>query len=499
MPAALVGKYCMQDVRQTFEIFEKQIPKIESENLQKVYDLERSLIPCLLKMKRTGVRIDLKKLKKLKTFSEEKENDLKKELKEKYNIVTNENGTITNAYIKEAFDRLGYPYIMSDKDNACFDKKELLRNGKELGAKIVELRHCQHILKNYIQGLEPFIIGDRVHPEFNSLRNDEHGTRMGRFSGSRPNLQNQPKPDEDETEDSDEIETALLIRSLYLPEENHIWAKLDYCKMEMMTALHFAGGEGSGEMRDLFTAHPELDPYKIIASVFYGTPYKDITKKQRGIFKTQTLASMYGMGPDLLGRNMETISHNKIEGLSKRFWAEVFSLPKKMKWEDRLLKAQDCIDIDEWPYFEQYFDSWKSLNKINKKFPWMKKTSAYFQEKANENGYVTTILGRRRRFDLTKTGDDGKPSTTYKAFHSRNSGSCADIMKSAMLKAHQDGIFDIIPLGITVHDELDNSVPDTKAGRDALEELKNIMETVIKLRVPLRVEIKTGENWGSVK
>ena len=72
-------------------------------------------------------------------------------------------------------------------------------------------------------------------------------------------------------------------------------------------------------------------------------------------------------------------------------------------------------------------------------------------------------------------------------------------MKSAMLKAHQDGIFDIIPLHLTVHDELDNSVPDTKAGKDALEELKNIMETVIRLRVPLRVEIKTGENWGNVK
>jgi DNA polymerase I-like protein with 3'-5' exonuclease and polymerase domains len=491
MPAAMVGKYCKEDCRQTLEIFQKQIPKIKSEGLETVYNLERSLIPVLLKMKRQGVRMDLKKFKNLKMKSEEKQEKIKNELKEKYQIEMNENGNITPTAILRAFDKYKIPYRMNGKANPCFAKDELLKTKTELGNMIVEYRHIQKVLGTYINGFEPHLIGDRIHTEFNPLRQskengDEYGTRIGRFSSTAPCLQVIPRPDEDEDSPDDE---GKLIRSLFIPEENCLWAKADYSKMEMMSALHFAGGEGSDAMRRTFCQNPELDPYKIIAAVYYNIKYDQVTKQQRGLFKTQTLASMYGMGPDKLGRNMGTITKEEIKGVSKKYWDEVFSLSGK--WESRLEKALDVLDIDERPYFDQYFESWKKLNEINKKIPWMKSTSKHYQEKAEKDGFVRTKLGRIRRF----VNNEG----TYRAFQFINSGSCADIMKSAMLKGYQDGIFDVIPCHLTVHDELDVSLPDTKAGKDALGELKNIMETIIPLRVPLRVEIKTGKSWGEVQ
>jgi DNA polymerase I-like protein with 3'-5' exonuclease and polymerase domains len=239
-------------------------------------------------------------------------------------------------------------------------------------------------------------------------------------------------------------------------------------------------------MRAIFCRNPDLDPYKIIAAVYYNSRYEDITKPQRNLFKTQTLASMYGMGPDKLGRNMGTITKPEIKGVSKKFWDEVFFL--KGKWEDRLEKAVNVIDIDERPYFDEYFESWKKLNAINKKLPWMKCTSKYYQDKSEKEGLVRTKLGRIRKF----INNEG----TYRAFQFVNSGTCADIMKSAMVKAFKDGIFDSIPLHITCHDELDNSISEKKESEDALSELKNIMEHVISLRVPLTVDIKRGKSWG---
>lgn len=491
MPPALVGKYCKDDCRQTLEIFEKQKPEIKSQKLETVYELERNLIPVLLKMKQLGVRVDTKKLEEIKNISEDKLKKIEKDLKDKYRIVPSENRALLAVDIKAVFDANGWPYEMSDADNGVFDKAALLKNGKEFGALVVEHRHISKMMSTYLGGLEPYIINGRVHPEFNPLRSDEYGTRIGRFSGSRPNLQNIPR------EGSEDEEIGALIRSLYIPEEDHEWCKPDYSKMEMMSALHFAGGEGSGEMRDVFIKSPELDIYKIIACIYSGSRYEDVSAEQRKLFKTLGLGIMYGMGVDKLGRKLKIINRPAIERLTKRYWAEVFRL--KGNWEDRLLKAQDVIDIDERPYFDEYFKTWRLKNKIDKKLSWMKTTAEHYQKIANDKGFVSTILGRRVRFDLTKRGEDGIPSTTFKAFQAVNSGSCADIMKSAMLKAYRDGIMDILPTHITVHDELDVSRPKTKEGEEALMELKNIMETVILLRVPLRVEIERGKNWGTVK
>jgi DNA polymerase-1 len=151
--------------------------------------------------------------------------------------------------------------------------------------------------------------------------------------------------------------------------------------------------------------------------------------------------------------------------------------------------------------------------------PFMRATMDSTMQEAQRIGYITTIMGRRSRFDLwvpsAWTDDETKkrplpyeqavrwyvnPQRAYlhKALNRRLQGSAADIIKKAMLQCWQDGVFDVTGVPrLTVHDELDFSDPGGK--EEAFREMKHIMETAITLRVPILVEEERGPNWGEVK
>lgn len=483
MPVSLVAEYCAKgDCRQTYDIFEKQVPRLREEGLMRVYDLERSLIPVLLKMKRTGVRIDLKKHEALREKYLIFESASVEKLLNKFDIHTNENGTVTNEEILRVYKKLDLPYILSDKGNASFDKYELLKHGGELGALIVEHRHIKKMQSTYIDGITKHMIDGRVHPEFNPLRSDLYGTRIGRFSSSNPNLQQIPRADDEDAEQGD------LIRSMFIPEDGMEWAKLDFSQMEMMLGIHFACGDGAEKIRERVRQNPKMDIYCLIASIFYGRKIEKKTS-ERDIFKTQSLGKLYNMSAEKLGRNMGMITLPENKAVVRAYWDKVFA-SRKSSWDSKLEDGWSAVEMDDYPYLEQYLSAWKVANKIDKEFPWMKATSKAAQAAAEKNGYVRTILGRKRR--LSK-------EAAYKAFQAIDSGTGADIMKSAMLKIFDDGIMDVIPCHITCHDELDFSFERSKAGIDAIREAKNIMETIIPLKVKLNVEATTGASWGEAK
>jgi len=153
---------------------------------------------------------------------------------------------------------------------------------------------------------------------------------------------------------------------------------------------------------------------------------------------------------------------------------------------------------------------------------------------ANQRGYVRTILKRRRRFEtwepvdrnlaaeipgvrdpvtlkkaiasrISSAGKNHNFSAgiqrqgTYKALNAIVQGSSADMIKKAMVDCYRAGIFNTLTPHLTVHDELDVSVPDTKDGREALEEMLILMRDAIQLKVPVIVDCETGPSWGEVK
>jgi DNA polymerase I-like protein with 3'-5' exonuclease and polymerase domains len=122
------------------------------------------------------------------------------------------------------------------------------------------------------------------------------------------------------------------------------------------------------------------------------------------------------------------------------------------------------------------------------RLPFIKQTLYAVKGKAEARGYVKTILGRRRRFPVK--------DFTYKALNAVIQGSAADILKKAMKDSWDAGIYnELVPL-LTVHDELDNSVPNTKHGLEAFREQAHIMENVVKIKVPIIVDSELGSNWG---
>jgi len=155
------------------------------------------------------------------------------------------------------------------------------------------------------------------------------------------------------------------------------------------------------------------------------------------------------------------------------------------------------------------------LEAMHSAAPFMRSTMDATMEEAAYFGYITTILGRRSRFDLwvpEKWSEDVKPlpyneallayrnpkrAYLHKALNRRLQGSAADLIKAAMLKAWEDGIFDETGVPrLTVHDELDFSDPGGK--EEAFKALVDVMENAVTFRVPVKVDLEIGPSWGEV-
>lgn len=282
-------------------------------------------------------------------------------------------------------------------------------------------------------------------------------------SSSNPNLQNIPARDEI---------LAPLIRGIFIPEDGERWAKADYSQVEYRLLTHFAIGQGAEDARRRYNEDPETDFHKYVA-LGMGIDPEDSFKRKR--VKNINFAGVYGAR----GLRLSQLMNSSIE--------EATEFLEKYK--------------SDMPFV---FDTFEACQK------WMKK-----------QGYVTTIYGRRQRCSLWEPfnnwGEDIKPPLpyeqavkeyghriqrfmTYAALNRKLQGSGADIMKLAMVNAWKAGVCNVIgPFLLTVHDELDSSIPQNKKGQEANRELISLMESAVQMKVPLLVDNEEGTNWGDCK
>jgi DNA polymerase I-like protein with 3'-5' exonuclease and polymerase domains len=298
-----------------------------------------------------------------------------------------------------------------------------------------------------------------IYGQFHQLRGEGGGTRSGRYSSSTPNLQNIP---------SNDPELAPLIRGIFVPDFGHIaWRKYDYSQIEYRFLIHFAIGRAGEEIRAYFMANPDTD-YHVYAQelVFEKTGIRI----ERKPIKKINFGLIYGMGVKVLAAEL--------------------GMPVK---QAKALMAS-------------YFDG----------VPFAKPTMEDAMQTAQDTGLMTTILNRKSRFDLWEpakwgTGAIALPyqqalnnyggkiqrAQTHKALNRRLQGSAADLMKVAMLRCFEDGIFDETGVPrLTVHDELDFSDPGGK--QKAFDEMQHVMETAIPLNVPVKADGDIGPDWGHV-
>lgn len=464
-PVALVGPYAEGDADLPLRIREKQIKLLESEHLLHISDIEHRLIPLLLAMRRRGVRLDMAKAQRI-------DDDLSARIiRDELALERAAGGRKININsgddIAVLFDRLGIEYPRTRTGKPSFTAQWLERHEHPITTIIKDLRKWYKARDTFIRGyVFKYAINGRIHCQFNQLKGDEYGTVSGRFSSSLPNLQNIPARDE---------EIGPMIRSLFIPEDGEDWVCDDWSQIEYRLLVHYAMGESGEAARQQYRDDPSTDFHVYCA---------DITGLDRKPAKGINFGLVYGMGKPHLAESLgRTIAEAE-------------------------------------PIFKKYHSS----------LPFVKETFDAVSEVAGRRGWIKTFMGRRARFHLfesavyqkDKKREDMEALTEesakarkeagdaqwkkyrraflHKALNRLLQGSAADIMKAAMVQIWESGVCDVIgaPL-LTVHDELDSSVPRTAEGRDAKAEIKRIMENTVKLKVPLKVDEEVGPNWSEVE
>ncbi|MHA1302123.1 MAG: DNA polymerase [Candidatus Heimdallarchaeaceae archaeon] len=432
-----VRDYAIGDVQLPLKIFQIQWRIMDKEELLPLFHIEMEGYPLLIRMRKHGVRINIQQIRELEDRLSDILIDYENQL---YNLTGFELNYNASADIAKACDSFGLSYPLTKKTKKpSFQRSWLEANfdAHPLFGLIIRCRKYHKMISTFLESqIKHQVIDNIIYAQFHPCKAENGGTVTGRFSGSNPNLQFIPNPKSDAGIDTElDYNIGKAIRKLFLPFPEHKWGRIDFNQIELRLLAHFAIGPKSDEIRLAFNTDQKIDYHQWCA---------DIAGVSRQEAKKPNFGLIYGMGLEKLCKELK-------------------------------------MNLDEGEAF---------LRTYNAKLPFIKQTLYAVKNRAESRGYVKTILGRRRRFP--------NKDFTYKALNAIIQGSAADIMKKSMRDAWNAGIYDVLIPLLTVHDEMDVSIPSTKESFEAFRELNEIMMNTVKLKVPIITEMEIGENWGEL-
>lgn len=337
------------------------------------------------------------------------------------------------------FDKLGLPSGKKNKTGYSTNAEilERLRGDHEIVDQILEYRTLSKLNSTYVEGLLPMLHADgKIHAHFQQTI-----AATGRISCTEPNLQNIPIKQE----------VGRRLRKAFIPEsDEYILVGADYSQIELRVLAHLS------EDPTLIGAFRQgADIHRTTAAKVFGVPESEVTSIQRS--------------------NAKAVNFGVIYGMSSFGLATELNISRKM------------AEI----YIEEYF----------KKYANVKAFMDRQVEECRKNGYVTTIMNRKRPIPEIKASNYIQRQAGERlAMNSPIQGSAADIIKIAMARCHKQLLAEGLKsrLILQVHDEL-----IIQAHREELERVKVIlrenMENALELKVPLCVDLNTGENWYELK
>lgn len=429
--------YACEDADITFqlkEVFEPELNKYGAEQLFKT--IEVPLVQVLSDMESEGVKLDIQALVDFSTQLGTEINGLEKEIHQQADVEFN------IASPKQLGEVLFEKLVITDKPKLTKTKQystgedvlTKLINKHPIIQNILDYRSLTKLKSTYVDTLP-----DMVNPRTGRIHTsyNQAVAATGRLSSNNPNLQNIP------------IRTARgrEIRKAFVPRNNKfILLAADYSQIELRIIADLSGDSG---MIEAF--NQGLDIHTATASKVYGVSIEDVTKDMR--------------------RNAKTVNFGIVYGISAFGLSERLNIPRK--------EAKNIID--------QYFE----------KYSGVKSYMVRCIEGARSNGYVETIMGRRRYLrDITSANAVVRGFAERNAINAPIQGSSADMIKIAMIDIHKEFEKQKFKskMILQVHDEL---VFDARI--DELELLKPIirqkMIEAIPLKVPIEVEMNTGVNW----
>ena len=411
--------------------------QLKENNMWKLFvDVEMPLVETLYDMEQCGVRVEADELKAYGEKLGVRIHELEQEIYEEAGEIFNINSPKQLGVI--LFEKMGLQGGRKTKTgySTAADVLEKLAPEYPIVAKILEYRQMAKLKSTYADGLAGFIQADgRIHGKFHQTI-----TATGRLSSAEPNLQNIPV----------RMELGRLIRKVFIPEDGFVFVDADYSQIELRILAHCSGDDM------LINAYRQAqDIHRITASQVFHVPFDEVTDLQR--------------------RNAKAVNFGIVYGISSFGLSQDLSISRKEAAE----------------YIEQYFLTYPGIKTF------LDNTVA----SAREHGYVETLFGRRRPMPELKSSNYMQRSFGERvAMNAPIQGTAADIIKMAMigvsrrLKEKQMKS----RLVLQVHDELliETYIPELE---QVEEILKEEMERAADLKVPLLVDMHTGNNWYEAK
>ncbi|MDD3694055.1 MAG: DNA polymerase [Candidatus Pacebacteria bacterium] len=434
--------------------FSRAQKKIDTElaqdaRVKEVYDyIEEPLFPIVQQMQKTGVAIDEKFFKQLKSEYAECLTKLEEKIfqfsSEPFNIKS------PKQLSKVLFEDLALPTkgikkLQSGSYSTNVDTLEKLAEAHPIIPLLVEFREFEKLLSTYIEVIPTMVAEDkRLHAEF--LQN---GTSTGRFSSRNPNLQNIPT----------RTENGQKIRQGFVAEKGYSFISFDYSQIELRCLALLSGDKA---LTKIFKEHDDI--HSGVAALIGGVPINEVTKEMRRKAKIINFGILYGMGINSLKKEMD-VSREEAESFYYGFF-------------------------DQFPDATKYLEDAKEL--------------------ARKRGYTETFFGRRRQFkNINSKLPFIRAMAERMALNAPIQGTSADMIKLAMIHIHQwleeQHLLENIRLVLQIHDEIIYEVEDSLCSQfeqKAQEIMENVLEISykkVKSEVPFVVKSSVGKNWGELK
>jgi len=436
--------YAAADVDITHRLVRVLEPELRQKGHWDLFtQMELPLVEVLLEMEMTGVALDVPFLQKMSEDLGRRLAELEEEIQQMVGHRFNVNSGRQLA--KALFEVLrlptqNVPRTATGRYSVAASVLESLRGTHPVIERVLEHRELAKLKSTYVDALPVLINPEtgRLHTSYNQT-----GTVTGRISSSEPNLQNIP------------IRSPLgrQVRKAFIAPEGWVLLGADYSQIELRILAHISGDPG---LVEAFRRGEDI--HATTAAALFDIPLDEVTPGQRRFAKQVNFGLIYGMSTYRLARD---------SGLTQA-------------------EAENFV--------AQYFGRFPKVRE------YLEKTIA----QAKSKGYVETLLGRRRYFPVfqsTAPGtDQARRRAEREAVNAPIQGSAADIIKLAMLHLHralhERGLK--ARMIIQVHDELILETPQTELSATA-PLVRQVMESVYPLRVPLKVDLKAGPNWGEME
>ncbi|HHN46799.1 MAG TPA: DNA polymerase I, partial [Planctomycetes bacterium] len=431
---SVVAGYAAEDADCTFRLASVLREKVHSAGLDGLLDtLEIPLVPVLARMELAGIAIDVQWLKSLERDFEKHIADLEDKIRETAGVAFSPASPRQLADV--LFGKLGLPVIKKGKTGPSTDSEVLDRLSEKhpLPSLVLQYREFSKLKNTYIDTI-PAMLSPRTGRLHTSF--NQTGTATGRLSSSEPNLQNIP------------IRTELgrRIRRAFVPRNGCVFVSADYSQIELRILAHF-----SEDAALIASFRRGEDIHCAVAAEVFDKPIDAVSDEERRVAKAVNFGLVYGQGAQGLARQT---------GLS----------------------VDDAED-----FIQRYF----------RRYPGVKTFIDALLEKAEKDGFVETIAGRRRMLpDLAAQMPVRRNAARRAAVNTVIQGSAADLIKRAMINLDAE-LLRSSPRSrilLQIHDELLLEAPSEEvAALQAL--LKKLMENALHLRVPLLAQCSVGSNW----